>query len=174
MKFSGIEPILAILAAVGWWIVKAIYDRKRDAELWEEMEETPPARPVPPRVPTAPPPLMPRPQQMPRPPAPAPIVRSPELIRPVIITEEEGPAHREVPHLKHADESYSRASHIQQSVADRLHAIDLHTSTAKATMRTKRPRPAAATNILRTFKNPTNVRQAFLAQFVLNPPKALE
>ena len=175
MKFSGIEPILAILAAVGWWIVKAIYDRKRDAELWDGMEETPPpARPAPPRVPGLPPPLVPRPQSMPGLPAPPPIVRSPDLIRPVIIAEDEGPTQREVPHLKHAQESYARASHIQQSVADRLQAIDLHTSTAKATTPKKRARPVAATNILRTFRNPVTIRQAFLAQFVLNPPKALE
>jgi hypothetical protein len=174
MKFSGIEPILAILAAVGWWIVKAIYDRKRDAEMWEEMEETPPARPTPPRVLGIPPPVPQRPQQFPKPPAPPPIVRRSEPIRPVIIHEPEGPARREVPHMKQAQESYSRAAHLQQTVADRLRAIDQQTSTHKASAPPKRNRPTAAPNVAQMFRNPVTVRQAFLAQFVLNPPKALE
>lgn len=190
MRFAGIEPFVAILVAVGWFIVKAIFDRRRDADEWTELELPRPTRPT-----TAPPPLPTTQQTQPRPMAPRspappiqrnvppvqrptippPIQRRPEIIRPIIIQEEpEGPSRADLARLKDSQESYARASNLQASVASRLSAIDQQTAAHKPVLPVKRMRPASAAHLLRTFRNPTTVRQAFLAQFVLNPPKALE
>jgi hypothetical protein len=76
--------------------------------------------------------------------------------------------------LNQSQQSYSRAEHLHESVASRLSAIDKQMSSAKPAQPGQRARSTTAANVFRTFRNPTTVRQAFLAQFVLNPPKALE
>jgi hypothetical protein len=187
MRFAGIEPFVAILVAVGWFIVKALFDRRRDADEWTELELPRPTRPVaPPPLPTQQTrPMAPRPAAPPIqrnvPPVmkprsvPPPIARRPEVIRPVIIQDEpEGPTRAELARLRESQESYARAANLQASVASRLSAIDQQTAAHKPVQPVKRARPASAAHLLRTFRNPTTVRQAFLAQFVLNPPKALE
>lgn len=185
MKFAALEPVIAILVAVGWFIVKAILDRRRDADEWSEMELPRQPRPAPPplapqertipqphRPPTIPPPIRPRTQRAPQPP---PVIGRPEPVKPIfILQEEEGPARPHVGRLKESQESYALAAKLQDTVANRLSAIDQQTASAKPTEPRSRTRPASAAQLLRTFRNPQTVRQAFLAQFVLNPPKALE
>ena len=176
MEFAGIEPIIAILVAVGWFIVKALFDRRRDADEWTEMELPRPARTA---VPPPPPPRPPIQRTIP-PAAPAagrippPIARRPEIIRPVIVHDEEGPSRADTARFKESRELYARAAHLQQAVASRFSAIDQQTASAKPTQPQNRMRPVAAPEVMRMFRNPTTIRQAFLAQFVLNPPKALE
>lgn len=101
------------------------------------------------------------------------MVRRPE-IQPVFILEEEGPGRADLARFKESQESYARAAKLQESVAERLSAINQQTSSAKPVEPRKRARSATAAHVLRTFRNPITVRQAVLAQFVLNPPKALE
>ncbi|HUS34693.1 MAG TPA: hypothetical protein VM680_05005 [Verrucomicrobiae bacterium] len=180
MRFAGIEPFVAILVAVGWFIVKALFDRRRDADEWTEMElprPTRPAAPVPPQPiqrTSSRPPAPPKPPANYRPPKPPPITARPPTIRPILVKEEEGPTRGELARLNQSQESYSRAEHLHESVANRLSAIDKQTASAKPTQPGKRTTSAAAAHVVRTFRNPTTVRQAFLAQFVLNPPKSLE
>jgi hypothetical protein len=181
MKFAALEPILAILVAVGWFIVKALLDRRRDADEWTEMELPRPTRPAPspppppihrtlpqgPRPANVPPPTKP---QAPRPPQPPPVIRR----QPVLVTEEEGPLRPDLATLKDSQESYARALHLQETIASRLSAIDQQTSAPKATQPHVHFRSPAASNVVRAFRNPNTIRQAILAQLVLNPPKALE
>ena len=190
---AGLDPIIAILVGVGWFVVKALMNRREEADSWDDMER--PAAPRPnlppqsqsaplPRIPQKnaaplPPPVILTPQRKPTPPPiPArptvPVVRTIAPPRPVIIAEPEGPANVELAKMRESRESYARAANLQRSVAQRLAAVDQQTSTHKAAQPYVRLRPAAAAHILRTFRNPTTVRQAFLASFVLNPPKSLE
>jgi hypothetical protein len=76
--------------------------------------------------------------------------------------------------LRDSRQSYARAAKLQQDVASRLSTIEKQTTTAKPAEPKPRLRPPAAAHILKTMHNPITVRQAFLASFVLNPPKALE
>lgn len=194
---AGLDPIIALLGAIGWFIVQALMNRRREADSWDETERPTAPRPhvpdrqqgIPPqRIPhrgpkaTTPPRmrpviLSPQRQNTPRPsppriPTPPPIVRTVAPARPVITPEIEGPTGADLAHLKQSQESYARASHLQQSVAERLSAIDQQTSKHKPTAPEQRARPE--TKILETMRNPVMVRQAFVASFVLNPPKALE
>src|SRR5688572_3053928 len=106
MELAGIEPIIAILVAVGWFIVKALFDRRRDADEWTEMEMPRLPRPA---VPPPPPPARP-PIQRTVPPAPAPgripppIARRPEIIRPILVQEEEGPSRADMARFKESRE----------------------------------------------------------------------
>lgn len=70
--------------------------------------------------------------------------------------------------------AYQRGRSIQERVEKFMAAVDRETAFAKpATV--ARPSPSkAAHDILEMFRRPETTRQAFLASFVLNPPKALE
>jgi hypothetical protein len=189
---AGLDPIIAILVGVGWFIVKALMNRREDADSWGDMERPAPPRPQapPPRTPqagspTSPPPIRPAavvltPQKRSAPPRtptlqPPPIVRTTAPHRPpIVISEREGPTAIELPKLKESRESYSRAASLQRTVAQRLTAIDQQTATHKPAAPKPRMRTISSAHILRTMRNPVTVRQAFLASFVLNPPKALE
>lgn len=194
---AGLDPIIALVGAIGWFIVQALMNRRREADSWDEAERPPAPRPhvpdrqqgIPPQqIPragpkaTTPPTmrpviLSPQRQNTPRPsppriPTPAPIVRTVAPARPVITPQLEGPVGADLAHLKQSQDSYARASHLQQSVAERLTAIDQQTSTHKPAAPKQRARPDM--KILEAMRNPVTARQAFVASFVLNPPKALE
>jgi hypothetical protein len=195
---AGLDPIIAIVIAVGWFVIQALVNRRREADSWDESETPPAPRPhvpeqnqgtPPTRIPqpgpeSTPPPIRPviltpqRPAAPPpvRPAQPPPFVltTAPAPTRPIIVQEPERPIGIDLAKLKDSHESYARAAGLQQAVQQRLSAIDRQTTTHKPTAAKIRPRPAAAVNILRTFRHATTVRQAFLASFVLNPPKALE
>jgi hypothetical protein len=135
------------------------------------------AQPLPP--PVRPSPVILAPQRKLTPPAipsgqPPPVVRTTTPLRPVIIAESEGPAKAGLAKMGESRESYARGASLQKSVAQRLAAIDQQTVRHKPTQPAARFRPPAAAEVLRTFRNPKTIRHAFLASFVLNPPKALE
>jgi hypothetical protein len=196
---AGLDPILAILVGVGWFIVKALMNRRAEADSWDDMEkpaapgpQAPPHNqaPSPPRIPQAgsqpspptvrPAPVILTPQRRTAPP-PTPTLQPPPMVRttttprpPIVISEREGPTAVELAKLKESRESYARAASLQRSVAQRLTAIDQQTTAHKPAAPKLHTRPAASAHILRAMRNPVTVRQAFLASFVLNPPKALE
>jgi hypothetical protein len=190
---AAMDPILAIIIGVGWLVIKALQSRRKDADSWDETEQPAPRPHVPQRN-QGPPPLViqkPGPQSLPPfsprtilipqpksqtsvPPQKPPIVRTVTSVKPMIVNEPEGPTGIELGKLKQSEDSYSRASHLQQAVANRLSAIDKQTATPRATAPKARARSLVAAHTLRTMRNPITVRQAFVAAFVLNPPKALE
>jgi hypothetical protein len=184
---AGLDPIIALLVGVGWFIVKALMNRRADADSWGDMERPPAPRPLPqPAPPPQPSPARPAPvilapQRRTTPPIPGsrppppPIVRTTAPPRPpIVVPEREGPTGVELAKLTKSRESYARAATLQQMVAQRLSAIDQQTATHKPTAPKSHAPPATSGHILRTMRNPTTARQAFLASFVLNPPKALE
>jgi hypothetical protein len=195
---AGLDPIIAIVIAVGWFVIQALVNRRREAESWDELETPPAPRPhvpeqnqgaPPTRIPqpgpkSTTPPLRPviltpqRPAAQPplRPAQPPPFVATtaPAPTQTVIVREAEAPAETELSKLKESHQSYARAAGLQQAVQQRLSAINQQTTTHKPTAPKTRRRPAATVNMLRTFRNPTTLRQAFLASFVINPPKSLE
>lgn len=195
---AAMDPLVALLIGIGWLIVKALQSRKKDAESWDELEgPTVPPPHVPDRNQGAPPRRIETPGREsttlppiyrklpPRPPAPAPPSRpAAPVVRPVTSTSTTSPAPvfaqdeavraLEQAVLRDSRESYARAAKLQQDVTSRLSTIEKQTTTAKPAQPKPRMRPPAAAHILRTMHNPITVRQAFLASFVLNPPKALE
>jgi hypothetical protein len=191
---AGLDPILALLVGVGWFIVKAIMKRREDTDSWVESEQPAPPPHVPERnqgVPprriekpgpqALPPPIRPTINpyygtQKPKPPVASAPVIPPAPVRPMIVTAAaaEKAGRVELGKLKDSNQSYARASRLQQAVATRLTGIDRQTKVHKPTAPKQHAQSVAATHILRTFRNVTTTRQAFLASFVLNPPKALE
>jgi hypothetical protein len=194
---AGIDPIIAILVGVGWFVVKALMNRREDADSWDDMERPAAPRPQPPtpnqspsRIPQAgskttlssnpPAPVILSPPGRAAPPMlptskPPPIVRTTAPPRPpIVVSERKGPTSIELAKLKESRESYARAASLQRTVAQRLTAIDQQTTAHKATAPKARLRQTSSAHILRTMRNTSTARQAFLASFVLNPPKALE
>jgi hypothetical protein len=76
--------------------------------------------------------------------------------------------------LKESQELYARTQKLDKAVASRLASVERETSSPVPAAPKPRARPPASAHILRTMRNPVTVRQAFLASFVLSPPKALE
>ena len=65
---AGLDPIIAILIGVGWFVVKALMNRRADADSWDDMEQPAAPRPSvpnqnqgapPQRIPQAKPPSLP-------------------------------------------------------------------------------------------------------------------
>jgi hypothetical protein len=192
------DPLIALLIGIGWLIVKALQSRKKDAESWDELEgPTVPPPHVPDRNQGAPPRRIEAPRRgattLPLPPlyrgpqprqAAPPVAPARPVVRPVTSTSTTSPAPvfaqdeavraLEDAVLRDSRQSYARAAKLQQDVASRLSTIEKQTTTAKPAEPKPRLRPPAAAHILKTMHNPITVRQAFLASFVLNPPKALE
>jgi hypothetical protein len=188
IRNAALNPLIAVLVGIGWIVVKALMNRREDAESWDEPTVPPAPRPhvpdrdqgtPPSRIPTPGPKALPPPirpviaQNPPRAPQSSPVIRTfpAPVTRPVIVHE---PAAVQPGKLIQSQESYGRATHLHEAVAQRLSAIDQLTATAKPIAPKVRERSAAAAHVLRTFRHPVTARQAFLASFVLNPPKALE
>lgn len=196
---AAMDPLLALAIGIGWLIIKAIQSRRKDADSWNDLEKPAPPPHSPHRNIGTPPPVMekrgrgslpplaPRPiissrQRMNRPslprqtaalPAP-PVIRTSLEPRPILVGPAEGPTGVELAKLKESTQSYARASQLQESIAQRLSDVEKQTETAKPLAPKPRARSGAAAHFLRTMRNPATIRQAFLASFVLNPPKALE
>lgn len=161
----GIEPLIIIGVIIGSAILQAIAKRKQDRESWDEDWTSQPAPPV------APPALPPRPVVLTtRPPT---IPNFQPRIPPPLVYEQEGPG-RELTHVEKPQVAYERASNLQQRVHDRFAEIDRRTARHVPTAPRSRKRPESAERLLKSFRKPETIRQAFLASFVLNPPKALE
>src|SRR3954464_13042565 len=123
---AGLDPIIAIIVGVGWFVVKALMNRRQDADSWDDAERPAAPRPhlpernqgaPPPRIPqTAPPPPRPAPvilsseRRPTQPPAPAPLVRTISPPRPIIIRQPESPATPDLAKLQQSRESYARAA----------------------------------------------------------------
>jgi hypothetical protein len=166
----GLEPLIIIGVMIASAIFQAISKRKQDAESWDDWNQpNPPAQPPPPPPIRKSPPVIPSMLQPPKSPPPLPQ-------RTVVqhdCEEHEGPD-RELARLEQSQTAYARAATLQQRVESRLAEIDRQTELARAAVPYTRERPQAALQILQTFRRPQTTRQAFLASFVLNPPKALE
>lgn len=159
MEFrAALDPIIAILVAVGWFIVKALLNRSADVESWEEFERKP--QPVPP---PEPPPVIARKQQPLPPPLPVP--------PPVIAQEQEGP-YRVMGQLAESRRAHERATHLEESVAAQLAAVGARVTKHKPS--SARIRIHAMEDLVRTFRKPATLRQAVIASIILNPPKSLE
>ena len=188
---AAFDPIIIFLLGIGWILVKALQSRKKDAESWEQTvgPAQPPHVPsrnqgVPPRRIDQPgrsavPPVARTsrdrlPQNKPPSPPPPPIVRTQPNPHPTVFAQEEAARALEQAVLKDSEESYARANKLQQAVTGPLSEIEKQTTKPRPSPLKPRARPATAAHILRTMRNPVTVRQAFLASFVLNPPKALE
>jgi hypothetical protein len=175
---AGVEPLIVIGIMIASAIYQAIAKRKQDNETWAEWDQPsqpplPPQQPVPPVIPTK---ALPQPRAIVR---QAPVVEKapPPLPRPVIIHHDheahEGPD-LELARLEQSQSVYARAANLQQRVETRLTEIDRQTvAHVPAAVRVKQ-RPVAAQKIVKSFQRPETIQQAFLASFVLNPPKALE
>jgi hypothetical protein len=161
----GIEPLIIIGVIIGSAILQAIAKRKQDRESWDEEWDSQSAPPV------APPARPPRPEVIPtRPPT---IPKLPPRNPPPLVYEQEGPG-RELTHFEQSQVAYERASNLQRRVHDRFAEIDRRTERHVPTASRSRKRPESAELLLKSFRKPETIRQAFLASFVLNPPKALE
>jgi hypothetical protein len=194
---ARLDPLIALLIGLGWLVVKALQNRKKDAESWDTWNQQPPApKPhvpsrgegvPPPKIETPgrnalPPPtrspmgrtIQRRPDAAPR--VPPTIVKTATTGRPqpVIIAQTQAHTAVEIAALKESEELYARTQKLDKAVASRLTAIERETSSPIPAAPKLRTRPPASAHILRTMRNPVTVRQAFLASFVLNPPKALE
>ena len=151
---AGLDPIIAILVGVGWFVVKALMNRREEADSWDDTERPAAPRPhlpqqnqgtPPPRIPQStqpmPPPVRPSPvilapQRKAAPPPipsrqPPPVVRTTNPSRPIIISEPEGPTNVELAKMQESRESYARGASLQRSVAQRLAAVDQQTATHK-------------------------------------------
>lgn len=174
----ALDPIIAIGIAIAWAIIQAISKKKQDAGDWADLEiprtPAPPPQPAPRRSP--PPPVQqkrtPPPVRQPKPVIVTQRPYQPPPIPPVIL-EQEGPT-RVLAHLAESQKAYERAANLQQSVEQRMAAVDRQTSSAKPEGLHHHYKTRAALELLQNFRRPESVRQAFLASFVLNPPKALE
>jgi hypothetical protein len=120
---------------------------------------------------TAPPPVI-RPVLLPpqsRPPRPPSLVReNPRPQREL----SEGDLVFQTP-LRASGENYRRASNLHSAVQERMRAIDLQTSTAKASG--VPPRAHVHSEFIgRLKRNPNAMREAFIANVIFAPPKSLE
>jgi hypothetical protein len=101
----------------------------------------------------------------------------PPLPKPAVVPHDheahEGPD-GELTNFAESQKAYARASNLQQRIEDRMAEIDRQTEMHVPTGIRLRTKTEAADRILKNFQKPETVRQAFLASFVLNPPKALE
>jgi hypothetical protein len=76
--------------------------------------------------------------------------------------------------LRESGSAYERASALHTKVEDRLRAIDQQTTTHRAVSSPRTsPRPAALL-VRRLRKNPTALREAFVASLIFSSPKSLE
>jgi hypothetical protein len=75
--------------------------------------------------------------------------------------------------LKASTENYQRAANLHSNVQNRMRAIDLQTSTAKAASARRRPR-AQSEFVQRLKRNPRAIREAFIASVIFAPPKGFE
>ena len=175
---AGIEPLVVIGIMIASAIYQAIAKRKQDAETWSEWDQTqgPPPSPRP-----SPPPFIPtKPTPQPRnivQPAQTIHKAPPPLARPVIIPHDheahEGPD-REAVRLDQSQAAYERAANLQKRVESRFAEVNRQTQAHVPAIVRIRKRPEAAQRVLKNFRRPETIQQAFLASFVLNPPKALE
>lgn len=187
-RYAGLEPIIAVLVGVGWFIVKAIMNRREEADSWDESTAPPAPRPHIPQQNRGTPPAV---VQKPGPRSTPPVQRPPILILPPRPAKASQPttiySSNTVPpppaiaipaeraQLKDSEESYKRASNLQESIAARFAAVDRQTMTHTAAATVQHQRDSDATAGLRdAFRHPPTIRQAFLASFVLSPPKSLE
>ncbi len=173
---AAVSPLIAIVVAIGWAVLQGILKRKQDAEGWEEFDR--PSAPVPPRPkPPVIPPMTARPQtQAPRQasrPAPLPVTRRPAPVPVPVRVEREGPD-IQLAHLNQSASAYQSAARLQQAVEGRMADVDRQTKAHRPAKVVQRERSRASRELLDSFRRPETVRQAFLASFVLNPPKALE
>jgi hypothetical protein len=170
--FAALNPLIALLIGIGWLIVKALQTRRKDADAWGELEQPPV---IPPQTPSRPGTIGRTTQRREAAPPVPPrrMTQTTSQYRPVII-QPRAPSAVELAALKESEELHARAQSLDKAVASRLAAIEQETKTAAPAAPKPRARPAVSAHILRTMRNPVTVRQAFLASFVLNPPKALE
>jgi hypothetical protein len=174
---AGVEPLIVIGVMIASAILQAFYKRKEDSETWGELERpaTPPLpRPQPPRIPTK---AHPEPRTIitraERSAIPV-IPKLPPNLPPPLVFEREGPA-GELAHLDQSQKAYERAENLQQAVANRFAEIDRQTERHVPTAPVAHHQASkSAAQLLKNFRHPATTRQAFLASFVLNPPKALE
>ena len=75
--------------------------------------------------------------------------------------------------LKTSAENYQRAANLHSNVQERMRAIDLQTSTAKADSARRRPR-GQSDFVQRLKRNPRAIREAFIASVIFARPKGLE
>lgn len=165
---AALDPIVAIIAGVGWFIVKALMNRRNDMDSWDEFEQPRPksAPPLPapapaPSSPPAPPVIRPAPVIIVQ--APPPVIPKPA---PVVIQQ---------PDLARMEESrraYERAARIDDAVAKRLSEID--ETVAKHKRATAQKRRNGVEDVIATMRNPATARNAVLAAVILNPPKSME
>lgn len=164
---------------------------------WEEeirrmLNGLDPQAPAPPPLPPPPPPIVRQ--------APPPVYQT----RPVVVAVEEGESEEPVPtylsSIERADSAYRRAGVLGQGVDGRMataaalgNAADAWNRAGSIDERVRarlseasnflqhapagkvnKSRSAEAEQLVAAFRNPATVRQAFVASFVLGPPKALE
>jgi hypothetical protein len=70
--------------------------------------------------------------------------------------------------------AYQRGKSIQERVEKFMAAVDRETQFAKPAKVARPVQSKAAHDVSKMFRNPATTRQALLASFVLNPPKALD
>jgi hypothetical protein len=164
---------------------------------WEEeirrmLNGLDPQTQVPPPLPPPPPPIVRQ--------APPPVYQT----RPVVVAVEEGESEEPVPtylsSMERPDSAYRRAAGLEQTVDGRMATASSLGSATDAWNRAgsidarvrarlseasnflqhappgkvNRSRSAEVEQLVAAFRNPATARQAFVASFVLGPPKALE
>lgn len=165
---AALDPIVAIIVGVGWFIVKALMNRRNEMDSWDEFEQ-----PRPKSAPTIPAPP-PAPSSSPTPPvirpAPVIIVQAPPPVipkpAPVVIQQAERAR------LEESRRAYERAAAIDDAVAKRLSAID--ETVTKHKRATAQRRRDGVEDVIAKLRNPATARNAVLAAVILNPPKSME
>jgi hypothetical protein len=76
--------------------------------------------------------------------------------------------------MEESRRAYREGAALQQKIQNRLTEVERQTETARPVGVKQRPQSRVALNLLQTFRRPETTRQAFLASFVLNPPRALD
>jgi hypothetical protein len=78
--------------------------------------------------------------------------------------------------LEESNAAYEEAKRLQETAAARLRAADEQTRKhfARRARARRRGPMAAPVSAVALFRSPQSARQAFIASFVLGPPKALD
>ena len=136
-------------------------------ELRRLLEEGQPA--TPPVLEPQPPPVQPR-APIPGPPRLPP---APPVLAPAELSEEDVGLPVHLPSLQEAAQSFLQASHLDQTVQDRMERVDKQVSQHRL-LSSVRAMPLEMVQARALLRDPVSLRAALIASIILGPPKAFE